>query len=223
MKEDTTSPEKPSRRQFTKAAVIAAIAAPVAAFLASCTKQPRQAGEPTPAASPAPTQKKKDGDGSPITVGGGGRFGDPKATGMKISCVFKETDYPEPAGNPGKKPFRHPNWQIKTFKISTKDGIADHSDLLPQNGNCSVLIEFSGGKKEAISINGKDFGIDMDTTIYQKDAAGVVHTNPNASSYISNVILSAGIAGSRNFGPFEKSDNCSVCTDHVEASTMCPS
>lgn len=72
MKEDTELKETTSRREITKAAVIAAVAAPIAAVLASCTNQPTPGGEATPSASPTPTKRPREGGDSPIIVGGGG-------------------------------------------------------------------------------------------------------------------------------------------------------
>jgi hypothetical protein len=163
--------------------------------------------------------KRKVDPGSPITVGGGGGVGGEDVTELNMSCVFKETDYPEPAGNPGKKRFRRAGWRIRTFKISTKDGIVDHSDLLPQNGNCIIEVHCEGDNDD-VTINGNNFGIDMNTGTYQKDSEGIVHRNPNPDSYISRVDLTAP---GKNLGSwfFSQQDNCAVCTDYISNSAAC--
>ena len=163
------------------------------------------------------TNQKEHGEivdeGSPITVGGGGGIGENKVTQSNMSCVFKETDYPEPPGNPDKKEFRHPGWQIMTFKIGTNAGVVDHSDLLPDNGNCIIVIHCEGDRDD-VTINGKHFGIDMDTRTYRKDLDPTVHTNPNADSFISRVdLITPGKNPESWF--FNQDDNCAVCTDHV--------
>src|SRR5690348_2896030 len=108
MKEDTKSTETTSRRQFTKAALLAALAAPIAALLAACkseTPQNNSSGQASPAPSPSPAPTNKEGDGSPITVGGGGG----KKDEPNVSCVFKDDadHFPGDAGNPvkGKSKF----------------------------------------------------------------------------------------------------------------------
>ena len=103
MKEDTELKETTSRREITKAAVIAAVAAPIAAVLASCTNQPTPGGEATPSASPAPTRPKRDGGDSPIIVGGGG----------SVIIDFDESDYvPDNAQAPTKYTANFPLQKI---------------------------------------------------------------------------------------------------------------
>lgn len=162
-------------------------------------------------------QKEKPRDeGSPITVGGGGGLDDKRKTRMNVRCKFEAGDYPEPMGNPGKKSFRHNGWQIMTFKIRASGETRDLSDLLPENGNCIVSI-FCKGHDDDVTINGKHFGIDMDTRTYPEDHD---HTNPNAESYIERIFL---LAPGKELGhwDFNEDDDCAVCTDHIPNSPNC--
>ena len=224
MKEDKTSSETTSRREFTKAAVIAAIAAPIAAFVASCTKRPRQAGEPTPSASPAPTPPPLDGDGSPITVGGGGNL---KATTEEanVSCVFMQDadHYPEEPGSSGShKNFKNKKgWKIKTFKIRSGGKWTDYSDQLPSNGACSIVIQCKGDDTE-VTVDGDAFGLGFDTKTYVKVSDGY-YRNPEAADYIQRVTLT--VSGQVKVDKFfSEADKAKVCTDFVKPDkSHCPS
>ncbi|HEV8141119.1 MAG TPA: hypothetical protein VGP81_15195 [Pyrinomonadaceae bacterium] len=223
MKEDTELKETTSRRQFTKAAVIAAIAAPIAAVLASCTKQPSQ-NKATPPASPAPTEHPFDGDGSPITVGGGGgNLKKDKTEERNVSCMFKEDPehFPEDPGNPahGKKKFKNKKgWKIQTFKIRSKGVWADYSKDLPSNGKCTISILCAGDDTD-VRIDGDVFGVQLNTDKYQKQSDGY-YRNPSDSENIIRVILTT--AGQTVTRDFDAADECLVCTDFVTTDkTMC--
>ena len=229
MKEDTELKETTSRRQFTKAAVIAAVAAPIAAVLASCTKAPPQnnsSGQANPAPSPSPTDDKdhKQGDGSPITVGGGGGKRDKDKTGEKnVSCRFKEDpkDFPEDPGNPvhGRKKFKNKNgWKIQTFKIRSKGVWTDYSTELPPNGKCTISILCAGDKTD-VQIQGDAFGIELNTDVYEKQSDGY-YRNPHESENIIRVF----ITGTTFDKSFDAADECLVCTDFMKADKSdCPS
>jgi hypothetical protein len=166
------------------------------------------------------------GDGSPITVGGGGgkdEDEDRAMTESNVSCKFEDEDFPE-EGNPehDRKKFRHKNGgKIKTFKIRTGGSWEDHSELLPDNGDCLIAITCEGDNDDVI-INGNKFGINMNPDTYKNLGKGV-HENPDVNSYISHVVLNS--AGQlKNFGPFSADDNCAVCTDFVAPDkSKCPS
>ena len=62
MKKDSNSKvETTSRRQFTRAMVTAAVAAPIAASMAGCRSQSGGSGTPITAASPGPTPTDPNG------------------------------------------------------------------------------------------------------------------------------------------------------------------
>lgn len=167
-------------------------------------------------------------DGSPITVGGGGGKNKDKDKDKaediesNVRCVFKDGDYlqTQPGVGHGKKKFRHNGWKIKTFKIRNNGTWEDHSDLLPNTGNCTIVIRCEGDDDDVI-INGSDFGIDMDPETYQNAGSGV-HRNPNADSYISRVDL-LGPGQSLGSWQFVQDDEAMVCTDHMPNSKYCPS
>ena len=152
-------------------------------------------------------------DSSPITVGGGG--GKDKDKDADVRCKFKDGDYPEAQGSPahGRKKFRHGGWKIKTFGFSRNGTWEDHSDLLPNGGNCTISISCEGDDDD-VDINGDPFGIDMNPDTYQNEGGGV-HTNPNADSFIFRVVLT-GAGQILGDWPFDQDDDCEVCTDHVE-------
>ena len=221
MKEDTEFKETTSRRQFTKAAVIAAIAAPIATFLASCTKQPPQSATPTP--SPAPTEHPLDGDGSPITVGGGGGNRDKREP--NVSCVFKEDPlyYYDTSGSStaGNKKFKNKNgWKIRTFKIRSKEVWTDYSDQLPANGACSIVIQCEGDDTQVV-IDGDAFGVGMNTKTYEKQSDGY-YRNPNAGHFVRRVTLNDGHIPSPVDKFFDAADEALVCVDFVKPDkSMC--
>lgn len=228
MEKDPTPKESTSRRQFTKAAVTAAIAAPIAAVLASCTRQPSVNNPPreaTPSATPVPTdQHPLEGDGSPITVGGGGGKRDKdKPEKPNVSCEFKEdADHYAEEGNTGsKKKFKNKKgWKIRTFKIRSNDVWTDYSDKLPPTGGAVITIECEGGDQTTVTIKGDELGIEMDTSTYKMVSPGY-YENPNAAQYIKRVRLT--VPGSFPVNEyFTAANQCKVCVDFVKPDkSMC--
>jgi hypothetical protein len=167
-------------------------------------------------------EEKVHDDGSPITVGsGGGKDKDKdKDRESNISCTFRDEDYPE-QGNADhhRRRFRAGGRKINTFKIRRRNGPwEDHSDVLPANGDCEITITCEGSDDDVI-INGRDFGIDMNPDVYRNMGNGK-HTNPNADSFISRVVVTAG-GLVRYDQTFFREDDCAVCTDRVANSPSC--
>jgi hypothetical protein len=177
------------------------------------------------------TQTKRDDkhifDDSPITVGGGGgkkkdKDKDKDTLESNVRCTFNDDDFQE-EGNPdhGRKKLRHKgNGKIKTFRLRLRGNWTDHSDLLPAPGNCTIVISCSEQDDDVI-INGNKFGIDINPNTYVNVGDGV-HRNPDAASFITNVVLNIGGQLTTFHGPFSEDDDCAVCTDHMPNSTHCP-
>lgn len=223
MKEDTEFTQTTSRRQFTKVALTAAIAAPIAAVLASCTKEPPQtnsSGQATPVASPAPTEEehKFDGEGSPIMVGGGGgKREKDRPEEPNVSCEFQEDadHYPEEGNAGSKKKFKNKKgWKIKTFKIRKNGTWTDYSDKLPPGGGCIITIECAGPSSTTVTIEGDAFGVGFDTSAYTKVSPGY-YQNRDASQYIKKVFLT--VPGDFPVNEvFTQANECKVCVDFAK-------
>jgi hypothetical protein len=167
------------------------------------------------------------GDGSPIMVGGGGGMGgdNGEATRVKlegnIGCIFDEEAFPDPdPHHPGLKLFKRADSTIETFKIwTTTHGCQDFSGRLPADRDCTIRIHCRGDRDD-VTIQGKDFGIEMDTRTYEKLGDPTLHRNPNGNSYIYFVeLLHQG--NETDHWNFDKRDDCFVCTDYMQNSTHC--
>ena len=201
--------KKTSRRTFGTQLAGAIAVIPVTGLLAQAQK-----GEPP---------HKKDGEGSPIMVGGGGGgTGDGDKDGQKNRCKFDDQFYKDTEPNSGekKKPFsnRGNGKRIKTFKITTVAGTSDFSSLLSSPADCEIEVS-SNGKRDDVTIfsTATEMGLKMDTGAYKH--RGAVYENDDLTSWVKYVELFV-TGDSKMWVKYKPTDRAQVCVDWEEDSTM---